>query len=62
MDYMSKDEVVIEKEVIIKEVRGEKMEKTTIRIFITTEGKTRSIVFTPAKFNKFRKEVNQVKF
>jgi len=59
---MSKDEVVIEKEVIIKEVRGEKMEKTTIRIYITTEGKTRSIVFTPAKFNKFRKEVNQVKF
>ncbi len=50
--------VVVEKETIIKEVRGEKMEKTTLRVFVTTEGKTRSIVFTPKQFEKFKKEIN----
>jgi hypothetical protein len=49
--------VSIEKETIIKEVRGERMEKVTIRIYIESEGKTRSIVFTPAQFKAFQKEV-----
>lgn len=56
------EDVLIEKETIIKEVRGEKIEKTTIRVVIMTEGKTRSIVFTPTKFNKFKKEINSVTF
>lgn len=62
---MSKEEklqesVVVEKETIVKEVNGEKMEKVTVRVFITTEGKTRSIVFTPAKFKKFQKDIAKV--
>lgn len=59
---MNKSDVTIEKETVLKEVRGEKMEKTTIRIFVLSEGKTRSIVFTPAQFTKFKKEVNAVAF
>lgn len=58
---MIKDQTIIEKETIIKEVNGEKMEKVTIRILITTEGKTRSIVFNPAKFKKFQKEISNLK-
>jgi len=54
---ITKSNVLVEKEIIIKEVRGEKKEKTTFRIFITSEGKTRSIVFTPAQFKAFKKEI-----
>lgn len=59
---MNKSDVTIEKETIIKEVRGEKMTKTTIRVHIQSEGKTRSIVFTPAQFTKFKKDINGVTF
>jgi len=55
-----KDDILIEKETIIREVRGEKIEKVTIRVVISSEGKSRSIVFTPAQFNKFKKEVNKL--
>jgi hypothetical protein len=60
--YMpKKDDITIEKETIMKEVRGEKIEKTTFRIHIQSEGKLRSIVFTPAQFKKFQKEVSLIK-
>lgn len=55
-----KDDILIEKETIIKEVRGEMIKKVTIRILISSEGKVRSIVFTPIQFNKFKKEVNKL--
>ena len=56
------DRVAIEKETIIKQVGDEEIRKVTVRVFVISEGKTRSIVFTPAKFEKFRKEINKVKF
>lgn len=59
---MTKERIAIEKETIIKQVGKETMTKTLVRVHIITEGKTRSIVFTPAQFNKFRKEINDVKF
>ena len=59
-DEKFQEKVVIEKETITKEVNGEKMEKVTIRVLITTEGKTRSIVFTPAKFKKFQSDIAKV--
>lgn len=59
---MEKQRVAIEKETIIKQVGKETMKKTTIRIFVISEGKTRSIVFSPGQFGKFRKEINDVKF
>ncbi len=59
---MKKDKVYIEKETIMKEVSGDKVSKTTIRIFIASEGKTRTICFTPAQFVKFRQEINNVNF
>lgn len=59
-DEKFEDKVVVEKETITKEVNGEKIEKVTIRVIITTEGKTRSIVFTPAKFKKFQKDIAKV--
>lgn len=55
-----KENVIVEKETITKEVNGEKMEKVTVRVIITTEGKTRSILFTPAKFKKFQKDIAKV--
>lgn len=60
-DEKFEDKVIVEKETITKEVGGEKMEKITFRVLITTEGKTRSIVFTPAKFEKFQKDINNSK-
>lgn len=59
-DVKLEENVIVEKETVIKEVNGEKMERITYRVMITTEGKTRSIVFTPAKFKKFQKDILKV--
>ena len=53
--------VAIEKETVIKEVRGTKSKKVTVRVLIETEGKTRSILFTPNQFKRFKKEVADTK-
>lgn len=55
-----KKNVLVEKETVIKEVRGERKEVVTFRIFITSEGKTRSIVFTPVQFKAFQKEIAKI--
>lgn len=55
-----KQQVIVEKETIIKEVRGERKEKITLRVIIQTEGKERSIVFTPQTFKAFQKEIAKI--
>lgn len=62
MNKKAKNNIAVEKETIIKEVNGEKMSKTTIRVFVISEGKTRSIVFSPTQFKSFRKEINKITF
>ena len=55
---MKKEKYIVEKETIIKEVRGEKMEKTIYRILVIG-GRTISIVMTPKDFKDFKKQLLQ---
>ena len=55
----TKQKWIVEKETIIKEVRGEKLEKVTYRIIFPGDNHNRSIVLSPKDFKDFKKQLLQ---
>lgn len=52
-----KKKFYIEKETIIKQAKGDEIQTTTYRLMIE-DGKSRSVVMTPAQFRDLKKQID----